>query len=504
MPSCSVLGKIFYPIAVDNDYINDMLDIKLAIYTPFSIHMSPGIFLTSSDDIETFDFQEQIEMSKKFDSKQTDFVLVAHKSSIDVAKDHGCYGLGESIETSSNTPVYECEYVLQKPSLDLINKTTLIQIDEKTKEKFVYTDSVFYFTHSVIHSLLLYSRLYYESICDCNIEIDAYRDFLQPLGAKPCGLNEYLTSLKCLNPGLKRSIFENLYKIMLNKRSIIVALDNSIFYHLGTINELLDLYLLNDEQNHYFKNFRQSINFINIKNSFHSNDNSKINENLNCCLINSLVSSSNIELSQTCILEYCYFNMDNSNMKLRIENNCYLNNCYLNSNDLTEIDDKIIMEIPSNICLHTIPVRIDQKIKYITIFFSKNDSLKAVYSSFNRLKLLNRNILIDFKDDVDSTKFEEFFISISKQSDSNQYTFWNLRLFKVEDTMSKSFINAVKFINLYSKCKTHDEAFKFFEDILNNKLINNSIFLSLFDSLTYCDCENMILFRNKNFLSNIE
>ena len=111
MPSCSVLGKIFYPIATDNDYINDMLDMKLAIYTPFSIHMSPGIFLTSSDDIESFNFKEQIEISKQFDSKLTDFILVAHKSSIDVAKDHGCYGLGES-KTLLYTPVYECEYVI--------------------------------------------------------------------------------------------------------------------------------------------------------------------------------------------------------------------------------------------------------------------------------------------------------------------------------------------------------------------------------------------------------
>ena len=212
MPSCSVLGKIFYPIATDNDYINDMLDMKLAIYTPFSIHMSPGIFLTSSDDIESFNFKEQIEISKQFDSKLTDFILVAHKSSIDVAKDHGCYGLGES-KTLLYTPVYECEYVIQKPSIDLINKTTLIQVDEKTKEKFVYTDSVFYFTHTVIHSLLLYSRQYYESICDYNIEVDAYRDFLQPLGAKPCDLNEYLTSLKCLTPGVKRTLFENLYNL---------------------------------------------------------------------------------------------------------------------------------------------------------------------------------------------------------------------------------------------------------------------------------------------------
>jgi hypothetical protein len=39
MPTCTVLGKIFGGLACKSDFINDMLDINLAIYTPFSLNM---------------------------------------------------------------------------------------------------------------------------------------------------------------------------------------------------------------------------------------------------------------------------------------------------------------------------------------------------------------------------------------------------------------------------------------------------------------------------------
>jgi fucose-1-phosphate guanylyltransferase len=64
MPSSTVLGKIFCPLAFK--YLDDMLDTKLAIYTPLSIRMKPGVFLTSSDDIEKFYFEEQVELGRYF------------------------------------------------------------------------------------------------------------------------------------------------------------------------------------------------------------------------------------------------------------------------------------------------------------------------------------------------------------------------------------------------------------------------------------------------------
>ena len=60
-PSCSVLGKLFSPIACEHSAIEDMLDLKLANYLPFTLNenMSPGVFLACSDEFESFEFDEK-------------------------------------------------------------------------------------------------------------------------------------------------------------------------------------------------------------------------------------------------------------------------------------------------------------------------------------------------------------------------------------------------------------------------------------------------------------
>ena len=49
LPQHSAVGKLFARLPRGR-----MLDIKLAIYLPFCKKMSSGVFLTASDDIETF------------------------------------------------------------------------------------------------------------------------------------------------------------------------------------------------------------------------------------------------------------------------------------------------------------------------------------------------------------------------------------------------------------------------------------------------------------------
>jgi fucose-1-phosphate guanylyltransferase len=97
MPSSSVLGKIFHPIPCESPLINDMFDMKLAFLTPFSIHMKPGIFISPSDDFESFIFEEQVSYSKLFSDENDNlsFVLPAHKSSLKIATEHGVYALNE-------------------------------------------------------------------------------------------------------------------------------------------------------------------------------------------------------------------------------------------------------------------------------------------------------------------------------------------------------------------------------------------------------------------------
>lgn len=135
--------------------------------------MKPGIFLASSDDIITCYLEEQIEASYLFGADTNDFILLAHKSSLSVGKDHGVYAV-ESLNHSHKFNAFNCKFVLQKPSIEKIQQMNMC-LDEST----VLSDSLFYFSHQISRILLELHDLYFEKICTHKIEIDAYRDFLQ-------------------------------------------------------------------------------------------------------------------------------------------------------------------------------------------------------------------------------------------------------------------------------------------------------------------------------------
>lgn len=203
MPNCTVLGKIFGSIASQSEYINDFLDIKLATYTPFSVEMKPGIFLASSDDIITCDLEEQLEASKLFGSNN-DFILLAHKSSLIVGKDHGVYAV-DGPSKNGRFNVFDCKFVLQKPSIDKMRQLNVCLDDNN-----VLSDSLFYFSSNITRLLLEFHDLYFDKICQFKIEIDSYRDFLQPLGTHPLSIEQYLKALNINNDQLKLELFQKL------------------------------------------------------------------------------------------------------------------------------------------------------------------------------------------------------------------------------------------------------------------------------------------------------
>lgn len=105
-----------------------MLDLKLANYLPFMMGMRPGIFLACSDEFESFDFDEQLEKGKLFGADGNEIVLIAHKSGLQIAKDHGVYVLdneksGRRVEEKG---IYDCKMVLQKPSIDKMRNLGIV------------------------------------------------------------------------------------------------------------------------------------------------------------------------------------------------------------------------------------------------------------------------------------------------------------------------------------------------------------------------------------------
>lgn len=439
MPSCSILGKIFYPIACGNKFINDILDVKLALYTPFACKMSNGIFVTSSDDIETFNFECQFELGYLFNEKITDFILIAHKSSVEIGKNHGCYALGNQISNHKN--VFDCRFVLQKPSIDKMYQSAMILHSEDTE--FIYTDSVFFFNSNITKILSDYSDKYLDRITQYNIDVDAYRDFLQPLGSNPLKYENYIQSV---NSNEHDEIFKELYDRLIQKRALVIALNDSKFYHLGTINELLNYYL---DDNQESIEFRENICFQNLKNS---------NINANGCIQHS--NLVNIKSNgNKYLLEYCLIDQE-----IVLNDYCYLNNCKFTKEECKTISQIII---PSDICMHTIAITENCQRKFVTIYFNRNDDLKKYYLELKEVKFLGKKL--------NDSKFIDQII----ESNSRRFSIWDLKLFSSEVNMSLSFVKAVEAIHTI------------LNDLPDIKIRNT---YSLFELLEICDFEGMMHF----------
>lgn len=458
MPNCTVLGKIFSSISSESIYINDFLDIKLAIYTPFAVEMQPGIFLASSDDVITCKLNEQLEASKLF-GLNNDFILIAHKSSLTIGKDHGVYAV-DGTSKSSKFNVFDCKFVLQKPSID-----KMMQMSVCLDENSVLSDSCFYFSNKIAKILLDFYDLYFEKICENKIEIDAYRDFLQPLGSQPMSLSDYLNGLNLKNSQLNIELFTKLYSLMSNRRSLVINLTDSIFYHLGTTNELLDFYL--NENSLEAIEFRKNICFSKLKIK---------NENvdwsiLKGCVQNSIVNSD-CKLSNLSLLEYSYID---KGIKLVLNDYCFLNNCAIKISELNAYDLNSF-NVPPNVCMHTLAISdISNQSKFVTIFYNRNDDLKKCYNEQAQVVFLGKPMLKQLADKIKLT--------------NNSNTIWNLKLFKAFNTMSESFVKSLEFINAY--LNNMDDCF--FDSYLDTCY-------SLFDLLKLQNYTNMLNFRYHNKL----
>lgn len=462
MPTCSVLGKIFSPVACRSSCIRDILDLKLAIYTPFSFHMSSGVFLTSSDDFQTYDFDEQVAAGASV-FQHTDFVLISHESSLQIAKDHGVYVLEKPRNQVSNC--FDCKFVLQKPSIEKMRQLDIVL--SKNDKEYVHTDSVFYFSHDITRALLRFHDEHFESVISNQIEIDAYRDFLQPLGTQPLTLGEFLSSVKKdYLTEAEKDLLGKVYQAFLGRRAKILALTDSDFFHLGTISELFDSYL--NQTKPESAKFRQSLGFTQFKSITHSSN----SEQAGLIMYSSLGSSCHLD--PTSIAEYCYID---PKVRLNISQYCYLSNC-----ELTASQDQV--NIPANVCLHTVPIRTDpDSIKYITVTFHRLDDLKKEYPSLSKVKYFTSECFSE----QDSS-------SICLTHSNKGYSIWNLKLFKAYDSMSESFLQSVHLATLILSSETARN------ELLTQYFKSDVQFYSMFDMLALNEYQDMLSYRIKRNL----
>lgn len=95
---------------------------------PFALNekMQPGVFLACSDEFESFDYDEQYSMGGRFGCEGNEIVLIAHKSALNIAKDHGVYVLETNEEIDPIRRVFSCQMVLQKPPIEKMRNLGII------------------------------------------------------------------------------------------------------------------------------------------------------------------------------------------------------------------------------------------------------------------------------------------------------------------------------------------------------------------------------------------
>lgn len=301
--------------------------------------------------------------------------------------------------------------------------------------------------------MLNFHAKFFSDILSNGIEIDAYRDFLQPLGSEPLALPEFLVP----QPLKAHHVLTEMYNLFRGRTSLVVALHNSEFFHLGTVNELLDLYL--NRNSALAKSFRQTIGFTHLKNAGVTSSSAFQDS----CIINSRLGE-NTSIQDGSLLEYCFVS---PNTQLTVGRNCFISNCLINSDSA--------LNIPDNVCLHTIPAIIEDKLQYFTIFFDCRDDLKKVYTDLSQVRLLNKQIPMKVVD-------------LLRTNGTHSISIWSLKIFQGYASMNESFNKSLVFVQQYLDEK--------FDDCVSNDQSR----YSLFDLLKNRSFHAMISFRKSNGL----
>ena len=447
-----------------------MLDVKLALYWPFVPKMKPGIFLTCADDIIIYDLGKESNWTLEGDG----FIALAHPSPLQVGEGHGVFILEDkNAITANDVQLHKCQTVLQKPSIDMMHKYNAV-VDHfdysiKSDKTFVFTDSAFLFTSDISKKLLEFSEKHGPFHC----EIDAYGDFLQALGSKPnSDYIQNLSNITTVSPDLvktRKKVFDFLKGSSLS----LIVLNSSHFIHIGSIKEILYHFC---EHNYFKRSFslcKDSFNFwLNEMSDEKPFKKLKVDEVNHGCVMHSVLSDKS-HISKMAILEFCHFNQP-----LNVLENSLLSNCEF----LCFPPKKNVIKIPKNTFMHTIPVILNNTIKYVTLTFHIDDDIKKNVKTeeLENLLFFQKNLkevaaLLDIS-------ISQMFSSITSET---TFSLWNAQLFPVADSMSESFELTLNLITGIKEGKKFDS--------------NQHMSMSIQNILEKRSVDQMLEYRNELF-----
>ena len=474
MPSASILGKVFSPVPTGNP-LYQMLDVKLAVYMPLIPKMGPGIFVTCADDFLVYNLGEDWNQRDDLQFSQTGFTALAHPSTLKVGTVHGVYVIKDVEKVDPSVPVQLCECleVLQKPSeVVMYDKGAVLKSENlhffdgiKISGKAAYTDSSFFFSHDVTGKMAAFNEKNGGTAC----EIDAYGDFLQALG--PRATSQYIhntSNVSIVTPNLietRKAVFDMLKGTQLS----LLVMNSSKFIHIGTTKEYIQSFCCDTTFQDEMGLIKDAFNSWTVSQNF-TLENGAGDKNLDSepvqkkaktesqsdicqgCVMHSVLPVSSA-VSRYSVVEYSKFDIPISVGPNSIVSNCELVLPLKNeelSGRITEcgIDGEISMKVPNDTFLHTVPIKIDNVTKFVTVFFDINDSLKKVANGNDVGSLLflgktAKDFATVFDLDLESLEPEN--------QNGSKVNLWFCNLFPVEETMSRSLTLTLEIIDAFRR-----------------------------------------------------
>lgn len=413
LPSHSVLGKLFAQLPIASAAEFQMFDLKMAMYSPFLSRMKAGVFLTCSDDIETYTLPASGSgEASQWSFDRSGFTALAHPSPVLLGLTHGVYVVPESVHCTTECLTTECLEVLQKPTERTMRDRGAIFEQEEggVRKELTYTDSAFFFDHSVALKLLRF----YQDIKPVTEEIDAYRDFLQLLGCR-----SKVCDLKTQQGGSGDQ--PKVQDILKDCELQVIVLPLSRFYHLGTMREYVDNICLSES-------FAKELNVSRfVRSRLVPAEPSVPGSQISGVVMHSLVHQQST-IPHSTVLEYCKFQVP-----VQVGDNCILSNCQLEG-----LTDSCV-QVPGNLIMFTVSVSGAACKGYVTVAFGIDDDLKLslrdegklCYFGQNFAKLVERNVI------GSGSLFKGSAASVS---------LWEAKLFSVRPTMTAAFLSTLELV----------------------------------------------------------
>ncbi|KAM6264480.1 fucose-1-phosphate guanylyltransferase isoform 2-T2 [Spheniscus humboldti] len=461
LPNASALGKIFTALPF-GDPIYQMLELKLAMYIDFPSHMKPGILITCSDDIELYSIG--VEETITFD--KPGFTALAHPSDLTVGTTHGVFVLDPSSFSGKGELEYtSCRHFLHKPDIETMRQCGAVCVrgncsqlsssgdhsDSEMDSECVYTDSIFYMDHSIAKQLLTF----YKQMGTLCCEIDAYGDFLQALG--PGATQDYTTNTSNITKEESQlvEVRQKLYSLLKGTTLNVIVLNNSKFYHIGTMQEYL-FHFTSDSK------LKFELNLLSVAFSIFSDKAETLDQSAS--IIQSILEPGCF-IGPGSVIEYSRIGPEVSVGKNSIISGSYIN---------------LKVDIPSNCFLSSLSIKINDQVKYVSMVFSVEDDLKKsvkLLSDIHSLQFFGVSLLVCL--DLWGVKISDLLFS----SENTGLGLWTARIFPVCSTLSESVRMSLKMLNSVQ----HMSAFK----------LNGFKLLSVEEMLTYKDVEDTLKFRKQ-------